>query len=180
MIFFALFLCRLVLAMVFFVAAFTKWFDRAGFRSSLEQFGVHASLRNVIVRILPLAELATALALLWSDSARYGAAVALALLTTFTVVLAWSLSRGRKPACRCFGQLASTSVGPRTLLRNTCFAALALAVAAGGAGYHPDSLTTVLLVVVVAVVTGQYWLIGQLWLQQGRLLVRIEGLGGSA
>jgi methylamine dehydrogenase accessory protein MauD len=73
--------------------------------------------------LLPLGELAVAAALVPTTTARWGAVGALALLSLFAAAIGANLARGRKPECRCFGQLHSAPAGWSTLARNTVLAA---------------------------------------------------------
>jgi hypothetical protein len=53
--------------------------------------------------LVPLAELAVAVALLPAATARWAAVGALVLLTVFTMGVVNALLRGREPDCHCFG-----------------------------------------------------------------------------
>ncbi len=64
-----------------------------------------------------------AAALVPTTTARWGAVGALALLSLFAAAIGANLARGRKPECRCFGQLHSAPAGWSTLARNTVLAA---------------------------------------------------------
>ena len=57
--------------------------------------------------LLPAAELATAAALLFAATARWGALAALLLLAAFIFGLTRALRRGETPDCHCFGQVHS-------------------------------------------------------------------------
>src|SRR6266571_3913788 len=105
----ALLIARLVLSLVFLVAGFTKLADRTGSRQALLDFGVPARLATPGGLLLPLAELA----------------VAVALLLLFIAGIAFNLARGRRPECHCFGQVSSRPIGWSTLLRNLVLAAAA-------------------------------------------------------
>src|ERR671916_1710225 len=105
---------RLVLAAVFVVADLAKLVDRAGSRQALRDFGVPAMLVTPLGTLLPLAELAVAMALIPTVSAWWGALGALALLLLFIAGIGANLVQGRKPDCRCFGQLHSTPVSWKT------------------------------------------------------------------
>ena len=59
-----------------------------------------------------------AVALVPVGFAWYGACAALALLSIFAIGIGVTLARGRRPDCRCFGQLHSAPVGWPTLIRN--------------------------------------------------------------
>jgi uncharacterized membrane protein YphA (DoxX/SURF4 family) len=92
-------IARLVLVVVFVVAGLTKLADRAGLRQALIDFGVPARLATPGGILLPLAELAVAVALIPLVSAWWGALGALVLLALFIVGITFNLARGRKPDC---------------------------------------------------------------------------------
>src|SRR5262245_26939926 len=115
---------RLVLAVVFGVAGAAKIADRAGARKSLVDFGVPASLARPVAGLLPVVEIACAAAVL-SSFVWWGAAGSLALLVLFIAGIGTSLALGRKPNCRCFGQLHSSPVGASTVVRNGILSAIA-------------------------------------------------------
>jgi len=180
-------LARLLLAAIFLLAAVAKLRDREGSRDALREFGLPAALARPAAVLLPLAELAVAVLLLPAATARAAAAAALGLLCVFTAAIAVQLARGRKPDCRCFGQLQASPIGPRTLVRNAVFAVLASLVllrppaavatvyhAVGGAAAGPIVLAGIALALLACGVLG--WLCLRLWQQQGRLLLRIEAL----
>src|SRR5215207_4810282 len=185
----ALLLVRLLLAAVFATAGVAKVVDRSGSRQAIIDFGLPAALVNPLAILLPLAELAIAGALLFPASAWWGALGALTLLLVFIAGISFNLARGRKPECRCFGQLHSAPAGPKALLRN-----VALAIAAGfvvwqgedGAGpsavgflgnFTAAQLATLLLgLAVLGVVAAQWWFLLHLLGQIGRLLVRMDEL----
>src|SRR5947209_15440906 len=102
-----LLIVRLLLAAVFLVAGLAKMADLAGSRQALRDFGVPARLADPFGLLLPLAELAVAVALLPTISAWWGALGALVLLLLFVVGIGYNLVRGRHPECHCFGQLPS-------------------------------------------------------------------------
>src|SRR5919199_348775 len=96
---------RVLLAVVFVVAGLAKLADRAGARQALRDFGVPTALATPLGSLLPLAELAVAVALLPAASAWCGALGALVLLLFFVAGIGVNLARGRTPGCHCFGQL---------------------------------------------------------------------------
>src|SRR5437763_14526978 len=102
---------RVLLAAVFVVAGLAKLADRAGSRQALVGFGLPAALAAPLGLLLPLAELAVAVALLATTSAWWGALGALALLLLFVAGVSFNLARGRTPDCRGFGLLPSGTVG---------------------------------------------------------------------
>lgn len=183
---------RLVLAAVFVVAGIAKLIDHAGSRQAVRDFGVPASLAGPLGMVLPLAELAIAIALVPRGSAWWGAVGALALLLIFVVAIGYNLARSRTPECHCFGQLHSAPAGWPTLIRNSLLAALAalaaLVVAVGFgdpgasmvAGLSDLSTAERVGVAITALaavaLAGMAWLLIDLLLQNGRLLLRIEAL----
>jgi uncharacterized membrane protein YphA (DoxX/SURF4 family)/peroxiredoxin len=122
---FALLAARLLLAFVFLLAGAAKFFDPLGFRKTLREFGVPLALAKPSMVLLPALEFLVSAALVPAGLAWYGACGALALLTLFLIALGISIGRGRKPACRCFGQLHSKPVGWPELSRDAALAACA-------------------------------------------------------
>jgi len=153
-------------------------------------FGLPSSVANPFTILLPLAELAVALALMPASTVLWGAIGALALLVLFIAGISMNLARGRKPECHCFGQLHSAPAGWKTLARNGALAVVAGFVVwqgwNGNVGPSPIawlgalSTTQLLLLaggaVVLGLLTGQWWFLLHLLHQNGRLLVRIETL----
>jgi thiol-disulfide isomerase/thioredoxin len=125
---------QLLLAGVFAFAGVAKLFDLPGSRRAMVDFGVPERAAPLAGLLLPLAELATAAALVLNPSARWGAIAALALLLAFSGGIANAMVRGRAPDCNCFGQVHSAPVGPWTLARNAVLAGLALILVLRGPG----------------------------------------------
>src|SRR2546427_7757719 len=100
-----LLLARLVLTSVFVVAGLTKLADLAGSRQAVRDFGVPARLTTPLGLLLPLAELAVAIALLLPATAWWGALGALALLLLFVGGIGYNLPRGRLPGGHCLAHL---------------------------------------------------------------------------
>jgi methylamine dehydrogenase accessory protein MauD len=185
---------RLVLAGVFAIAGVAKLADRSGSRQAITNFGLPSSFAAPLGVLLPLAELAVAIALIPASTALWGAIGALALLVLFIAGISLNLARGRKPDCHCFGQLHSAPAGWKTLARNGALAAVAGFVV--WQGWQGDvgpsaiawlgalSATQLLLLVggavVLGLLAGQWWFLIHLLRQNGRLLVRIEALEARA
>jgi thiol-disulfide isomerase/thioredoxin len=129
---------RVLLAAVFALAAVGKLRDLPGSRRAMREFGVPERGVAAIGVLLPLAELATAAALLPSSSARWGGLAALALLLAFSAGIARALRRGEAPDCHCFGQIHSAPAGRGTLARNGALAVLAAVVVVAGPGAALD------------------------------------------
>lgn len=116
---------RLTLASVFVLAGASKLADRERTLKALSEFGVGPRMAKRGALVLPLVELIVAVTLIPSATAWFGAIGALALLLIFSTAIVFNLRRGRRPDCRCFGQLHSTPIGRTSLLRNTGLTTLA-------------------------------------------------------
>ncbi|MHC5699968.1 MauE/DoxX family redox-associated membrane protein [Streptomyces tirandamycinicus] len=121
-----------VLAAVFGLAAIAKAADRSGLRRTIVDFGLPARAAAPLGGLLVICELCVAVALAVPPWERGGALGALVLLIGFSFAVALNVSRGRTPACRCFGGLDATPVGWSTVARNGLLASLAAFVAVGG------------------------------------------------
>jgi peroxiredoxin len=185
----ALLTARVLLAVVFFVAGFAKLADPAGSRRALRDFGIPVRFATPLGILLPLAELAVAVALISGDSAWWGALGAFTLLLLFAAGIGLNLVRGRHPDCHCFGQLHSAPAGWPTLVRNLGLSALACVVIVFGRGAPGPGMFGWLAelpvtqrveavggLVVVALLVGAAWVLLQVMAQQGRLLLRIEAI----
>ncbi len=129
---------QLLLAVVFATAGVAKLFDQPGSRDALRGFGVSEGVAPVAGLLLPLVELATAVALVVPATARLGGIAALILLLTFIGGIARAMARGQAPDCHCFGQLHSAPAGRGTLARNAALALLAGVVVVAGPGTAVD------------------------------------------
>src|SRR5919198_3387171 len=116
---------RLVLAVVFGTAGIAKLLDLEGSRQALADFRVPRRWLRAGAIVLPALELATAVALVPTGSARWGAVAAAVLLVAFIGGIAMALVRGEEPDCHCFGQIHSAPAGRATLARNAVLAVLA-------------------------------------------------------
>ena len=178
---------RLVLASVFGVAGVAKLLDRAGSRQSMREFGVPAAVATPLGLLLPLGELACAVALLPAASAWWGATGALVLLALFIAAIVVNLARGRTPDCHCFGKLHSEPVGWATVARNVVLMGMAGAVVWQGpenagpglaswlGALSGTELTLVALSVALASLAAfMLVMVYQLTAQNGRLMLRLE------
>jgi peroxiredoxin/uncharacterized membrane protein YphA (DoxX/SURF4 family) len=129
----------MVLAVVFLTAGVGKLLDLAGSRQAMRDFGLPDRAATIAGTLLPAAELATGVALIFVPSARWGALAALILLSAFIAGIALAMARGEEPDCHCFGQIHSSPAGPLTLVRNAALAALALVILAHGSGPAIDA-----------------------------------------
>jgi thiol-disulfide isomerase/thioredoxin len=181
---------RLLLGAVFVVAGVAKLADREGSRRAVADFGVPVALAAPLGVLLPLAELAVAVALIPTSTALWGAVGALLLLLLFVAGIGANLARGRRPDCRCFGQLHSSPAGWSTLARNGVLAAIAALVVWRGlegevgpsvVGWIGALSTGELLIlavgtVVLALVAAQWWFLLGVLRQNGRLLARLAAV----
>lgn len=180
---------RLLLATVFLIAGLAKLIDRPGARQALVDFGLPGRLAWPLGLLLPFAELAVAAALVPAASAWWGAVGALALLLLFAAAIGLNLALGRRPDCRCFGQLASGPIGWPTLARNGTLAAVAGfvlwqgqtnprsevgdAIGSLALGLSPAA---VIGLVALALAVGEVWFLMLLLRQHGRLILRLDEL----
>jgi methylamine dehydrogenase accessory protein MauD len=125
---------RVVLALVFATAGVAKLRDLHGTRHSLQEFGVGERLARPSAVLLPLAELAVAVGLVFKPTAQWAALGALLLLLVFMAGIANAMRQGLAPDCNCFGQIHSAPAGRTTLIRNGVLSALALVALVGGPG----------------------------------------------
>jgi uncharacterized membrane protein YphA (DoxX/SURF4 family)/thiol-disulfide isomerase/thioredoxin len=133
---------RAALFVVFAVAGVAKLNDLDAMRETVVAFGVPERHATAISRLLPVAELITAVALLPTATARGGAIAAAVLLIVFTCGVGYALSQGQTPNCNCFGQVSSEQISSRTLQRNAALIALAGVSIWRGAGASLTAWTT--------------------------------------
>lgn len=179
-------IARFALAAVFAVAGAAKLADPAGSRKSMVAFGAPALLAGPLAWLLPLAELACAIALIPAAWAAWGANGALALLALFTAGIGVSLARGRRPDCHCFGQLHSSPIGWKTVARNGALGAIAAVIVWQGPGPGAlewwaglDRFETAALAfgtALAALAVFGLWTLVHLLRQNGRLLLRLEAV----
>jgi uncharacterized membrane protein YphA (DoxX/SURF4 family)/thiol-disulfide isomerase/thioredoxin len=130
---------RVVLAAVFLTAGVGKLLDMEGSRRALRDFRVPGRAVPATALLLPLAEIAAGLALIFRPSARWGALAALILVAAFIAGIVFALARGEEPDCHCFGQIHSAPAGRLTLARNAVLVAFAAVIVAYGSGPAVDT-----------------------------------------
>ena len=176
-----------LLSAVFLIAGALKLSNREDTAKNLVEFGVPERLSWLGALALPVAEITVALALWPASTAQWGAAAALLLLLLFMGAIGWNLLLGKKPECRCFGQVSAKPVGRSTLVRNGVLAAIAAFLLANDASTTniTDQFTTVeflqaatitMGLVLLAGLLAGTWLVLNLMQQQGRLLLRLDML----
>jgi peroxiredoxin/uncharacterized membrane protein YphA (DoxX/SURF4 family) len=170
---------RLVLCAVFVVAAIGKLIDLPASRRSLVGFGVPERPAAILGTLLPFAELAVAIALLFEPTAQWGALGALLLLVAFIAGISNALRQGEAPDCNCFGAIHSEPASAKTLVRNAVLAVIALIAVIWGPGPAIDSwVSDRTAAELVAVITGTLalalLLVGvPMWLENRRLRVNL-------
>jgi thiol-disulfide isomerase/thioredoxin len=174
---------------VFATAGVGKLADLPGSRKALVGFGVPEGPASILGTLLPVAELATALALLLRPSAQWGAAAALVLLAVFVAGIANAMRHGEAPDCHCFGAIHSAPVGKGQIVRNGVLAAVAIFVLGWGTGPALDTWVSARSAAeLVAVLTGVAAILllavaVQQWLEIRRLrteLLKAQAAGGAA
>lgn len=116
-----------------------KLADLSGSRTALVGFGVPERAAPSLGLLLPLAELATAVAVLLGPSARWGAVAALILLLAFIAGIERALRRGEAPDCHCFGAIHSAPANRGQIARNGVLAAVTVFVIGWGPGPALDT-----------------------------------------
>ncbi|CAM3876829.1 MauE/DoxX family redox-associated membrane protein [Smaragdicoccus niigatensis] len=184
---------RLLLAVVFAVAGSAKLVNPEAVATAVREFGVPRVLVRPVARALPVIELALAISLVVAATALWAGIASIVLLALFTSAMAISLARGRRPDCRCFGQVQSSPIGARSVIRNVFLAGVAGFVVwstaqygALGIGEWLSRLTAIQLVVggcvtgFVALESVQVWFLLNLAREQGRLHLRLDALDQAA
>ncbi len=123
---------RLLLAAMFATAGAAKLVDIGSFRQALTEFGIPRRAAGVAGPLIPVAELAVAIALIPRATAAPAAGAGALLLAGFNAATTSAILRGRRPECHCFGRLHSAPAGAGTLARTLALLALAVFVAAAG------------------------------------------------
>lgn len=186
----AIFTGRLLLGLVFFSSGLLKVFDLKGTVASAKELGVPRVAAAAVGLGLPWIEIGLSVCL-FIPGAADGAAVAVGLLLlVFSCLAAISILRGRRPKCRCFGQLSDAPISWRTIIRNTVLEGVAIFLilaapegtgqfsgwrwtsSASDVAYVGLGLSAVLLLGVLVLAL----LAVQLIAQQGRILIRLDSL----
>jgi len=118
--------CAALFAVVFAVSAWSKLRDFEGFARSVPSLAPVAGrwVRTVASTVVFL-EIAAAVLVVVPATAVIGFGLALGLMLVFAAGIAWSLRRGRRTSCRCFGA-SDTPVSARHIVRNLLLACAAV------------------------------------------------------
>lgn len=183
------FLISVTLVGVFLIAAIAKFNRPDDLHELLSAVGLSARASARLGKALPWIELATVVLLVWPDASLIGGIVAMLLLGASTAVICINLLKGRRPACNCFGQLSSGSIGWNSVARNAILLALAAVMVvelsqssthglgSSLAAWARDMGWAELAIGVLAlIVLGNIWLSFHLLRQNGRLLLLVDNL----
>lgn len=116
-----LFLVRIILFAIFALAGIAKLYDLQGSKKAVSDFGMPDFLAKPLAVLLPVAEIAIALLLVFVQTSWFGAIGAAILLTVFIGGMAYQMAKGNAPDCHCFGAVHSEPVSPKSLIRNGIF-----------------------------------------------------------
>jgi methylamine dehydrogenase accessory protein MauD len=119
--------------------------------------------------LLPIVEIAIAIALVFDATAWFGIVGAGLLLLIFIGGISYNLVQGNTPDCHCFGQLYSAPIGLATLLRNALLFALTGVIAGNG----PVSIPIVIIIGLLLLIRAGAWLIGMFRRQHGGVFKNI-------
>lgn len=181
-------IARLLLALVFAIASTGKLFNVDGARKSMAAFGIPGPVVSPMARLLPLAELLLAAALIPVTSAWWAAIGVFIMLLLFIGAIGINLAKGKRPDCHCFGQLHASPVGWKTIVRNSALALVAafviwqgpdevasLSFLWGGLSRFESALVGLAIAIALLAVL-QMWTLMHVLRQNGRLLLRLEAL----
>lgn len=125
---------RLLLAGVLVSAAVAKLVDLEAFARANRSLGVAERFVPAVRIGVPVLEVGLAIGVLVTPTARPAAIASVLLFAAFTALLAWNLSKGRAPACNCFGSASGEPISWRTIVRNLALGAVAVVAAVGSVG----------------------------------------------
>lgn len=185
-----LLILRLILAAIFAVAGIGKLLDLKGSESAIAGFGVPKSLAKPFSILLPLAEIAFAICLLFIETSWFGAVGCLILLGIFIGAMIYQMAKGNAPDCHCFGQIHSEPVGKKSLVRNIVISVFAAVLAVPGKNHQGidifengfetagkfDPMQIILGLAIVVLLAAIIYFLKQISEQQVKVLRRIEML----
>lgn len=139
-----------LLSAVFAWAALAKALRRAPTAAAFAELGVPAP--GVLAVLVPAGEAVVAALLVLRPDV--GAALALAALAAFTLVVVRALSRGAAGGCGCFGSRRAEPVSPADVVRNGFLAAFAAVATGTNHLVRPGVPAVLAMVAVVAAAAG--------------------------
>jgi uncharacterized membrane protein YphA (DoxX/SURF4 family) len=180
---------RLILVSVFLAAGAAKLRGMSRTPEAMRQLGVPSALSRLLSPVLPPLELLIAAGLVSNRTASLASLAAVALLLIFTLVVVRAMAKHTHASCGCFGEWSVRPVGWHTVSRNLALAGLGVIAFLGLRTPDAPSLLSwtsslsgserILLgltTVCVAAVAALSWVLWGLFLQQGRLIVRVDSL----
>ena len=185
----ALFLCQILLSAILAVSGVAKATDWVGTETAIISFGIPSRASYLAARTLPIVEIVLAVTLL-IPATHWGAALGAAVLfAAFTAIVFLAIVRRNPVDCHCFGQLTSSPVTWKTIIRNLALIIVAAVIIAesNAAGTISDwvwissvtdvarvglTISAILLVMVCVLLFFQF----QLARQNGRILLRLDAL----
>lgn len=187
----AVLVARVLLFSVLVIAAGLKAADLDGARSAMRDFGLAPRVAGLAGAVLPPLELTVGVLILLQPTAVVGGGLAAGLMVVFALGTAWTLRRGRRPDCHCFGRLHRSPIGWPTVARNVLLGGTSVLIVVAGANRKQpnplgwvDSVSPVAVVIslgvtaLAAIFALQLWFIVHLLQQNGRILSRLEALEG--
>jgi hypothetical protein len=146
--------CRLLIGLVFAVAAGGKLRDVDGLESSVRALAPLAGARSRLTGWLVVGlELLVVVLLVFPATMVWGFGLGLVLSAGFTAAIALALRRGTDAMCRCFGA-TQRRLGASQMVRDVVLAAVALVGLAGGLAAGQDGSVAGRLVAGVAAAAG--------------------------
>ncbi len=97
----------LLVAATLYFSALMKIRDKQQFEDSLEDFGVPTERRGSAAQAVIAAEALVGTLLLPKLTRRLGGFASASLLSAFSGAAGLAISRGKRPACNCFGSLSN-------------------------------------------------------------------------
>lgn len=120
----ALVIAQAFIFLLFAFASVAKVRHSLLIRQSVIEFGVPLEWASSVATAIPCIEIAIAILIAYPHTTWLGAGVAVTLLCIFSFAIVFSLLRGRRPACHCFGANSSGTVSWMTVGRNAVFIAV--------------------------------------------------------
>lgn len=183
-------IAQLMLAVTLCLAAVTKLWSKEDFEGTLRAVGFSEVLCRPVAIMLPMAELALAIAIIFPETAALAAVGIIILCILFITTAVLALRASKVVACHCFGELGHHNLGYRTIGVNLLLICgglvvlLNMHVAAGvalirdfGREYSVDVTVVIGLFVVLLV---QFVFNYMMARQRGELLIRLENLETAA
>jgi uncharacterized membrane protein YphA (DoxX/SURF4 family) len=117
---------QILTGVVFLAAGLSKIGDLSAFAMQVHNYRIlPVWSENLAAMSLPWIEMMAGLALVFGIRPRAGAAVAMILMSVFTVAVAAAWARGLDFECGCFGKASSSRIGLEKMIENVVFLGIA-------------------------------------------------------